>query len=161
MVEDTPQAPRYVILDHRLRDVQLQGNVTLRHAIDLAQPEDLSCTVGQGVDQPFDPGKHMPPGDDLLGRLAQIRGAIQLGQAAGSVDADHPFAADLLQHDVARGMEEIAAGVVDMLEPIERADPAIGFLHHVVHVHRRECRTQPDAQPPLMRQDMATDQATS
>ncbi|PAV66562.1 hypothetical protein WR25_26799 [Diploscapter pachys] len=99
----------------------------------------------------------MTAGDDLFGRSGGLRHQFQLGQPARRLDAHHAFAPDLLQHHVARGAEDVAQRIVDMIEPVQPADPAIGFLHHIVHVHRREGRTQPDAQPPLMRQDVTTD----
>ena len=72
-----------------------------------------------------------------------VDSGLTVATMAGAVESDYAAALEL---------DSIEVG-----GPQDGVDYALRALHHIVHVHRREGRTQPGAQPPLMRQDVTTD----
>ena len=76
---------------------------------------------------------------------------------ADRLDADDAGAADALEHQGARGREEIGAAAADVGNVGEAGDPAIGLLDDILEIVGIKCAPQPGAHVGLVGQDFAPD----
>jgi hypothetical protein len=64
----------------------------------------------------------------------------------------------VLEGEMPSGLEKVRAPVLDVSNALERRDPAVRFLDHIVDVRRVEDKpAQPLSYSPLMRQYVASD----
>lgn len=147
-------ATRDVFFDGVLGNPHAPGDLPLRQRMDAAQDEGLAGLSGHARDQVGQLAQIVPAHGVAFGR-GRLVGQFDVSQFLDRQDRYDPRATDVAQHQRVRHLEQIGAGIEDVVQPLAFQEQGVTFLDDVQCVrllHPQPC--QPAPQGRLVGQDI-------